>query len=221
MNTRPALTLSILLATGAATAADLQVIVATASGRPAAEVVVMVVPAAGTPAPAPDGITIVQRDNRFEPYVTAIPAGTRVLFSNRDRYDHHVRSLGSGPMGAVPPAKSFELRLGGVQAGVKASTAEVMFDSPGSVVLGCHIHGSMRGHLFIATTPWVAVTDDFGRATLRGLPDGAAELRLWHPDQLAAQATQTLRLQGSSTSNATLGFTPQRRPAPRPQGDYY
>lgn len=202
-------------------AADLQVTVNTAAGRPAADVVVMVLPAVRGQAPAlAEGISIVQRDNRFEPYVTAIPSGTTVRFVNRDRYDHHVRSLGSGPMGAVPPAKSFELRLSGVQAGAIKASAEVQFDTAGSVVLGCHIHGSMRGHLFIANTPWVAVTDEFGRATLRGLPDGTAELRLWHPDQLAAQATQTLQLQGAVTAQAALGFTPQRRPAPRPQSDY-
>lgn len=202
-----------------ALAADLQVSVTTAAGRPAPDVVVMLLPASGLPPPRPEMVTIMQRDSRFDPYVTAIPTGTTVRFVNQDRYDHHVRSLGTGPMGAVPPAKSFELRLGGVQSGAQAR-AEVSFDAPGSVVLGCHIHGSMRGHLFIAGTPWVAVTDDFGRATLRGLPDGAAELRLWHPDQLSGQATQTLQLQGSATASAALSFNPQRRPPPRPKGEY-
>lgn len=210
------------LACRLAAAADLQVTVTTASGRPAPDVVVMVVPAAASPAPAPapGSVTILQRDNRFDPYVTAIPAGTSVRFVNQDRYDHHVRSLGTGPMGAVPPAKSFELRLAGAQAGAAKASAEVSFEAPGSVVLGCHIHGSMRGHLFISGTPWVAVTDEFGRATVSGAPDGAAELRLWHPDQLTGQATQSLVLKGASAASATLSFTPQRRPRPRPKGDY-
>lgn len=199
-------------------AADLQVSVAGASGRPAQDVVVMIVPA-GAAAPAPQMVEIGQRGNRFEPYVTAIPAGSTVRFVNRDRYDHHVRSLGSGPMGAVPPAKSFELRLGGVQSGPKA-VADVTFESPGSVVLGCHIHGSMRGHLFIAATPWLAVTDEFGRATLRGLPDGPAEIRLWHPDQLTGQASRAVDLTGTMTTDAKLSFDPPRRPRPRPQTDY-
>lgn len=207
------------LLAASALAADLQVTVSTAAGRPAADVVVMLLPATAAPAPAPAVATILQRESRFDPYVTAIPAGATVRFVNQDRYDHHVRSLGTGPMGAVPPAKSFELRLGGVQTGARAR-AEVTFEAPGSVVLGCHIHGSMRGHLFIAGTPWVAVTDEFGRATLRGLPDGSAELRLWHPDQLTGQATQTVQLQGAGTASAALSFNPQPRPRPRPKGEY-
>lgn len=208
--------LTILLALGAAgaLAADLQVTVATASGRPAADVVVMVVPAGATSPAAPASVEIVQKDNRFDPYVTAVPAGTSVRFVNRDPYDHHVRSLGSGPLGAVPPAKSFELRLPPGKAGVKV-TDTVLFDAPGAVTLGCHIHGSMRGHLFVTASPFVAVTDEFGRATLRGLPDGAAELRLWHPDQITGQNPQALNLSGQATAKAALSFNPQRRPMPR------
>lgn len=220
------LAVALAQACGLAAAADLQVTVTTASGRPAPDVVVMLVASVANPVasptanPAPGSVTILQRDNRFDPYVTAIPAGTSVRFVNQDRYDHHVRSLGTGPMGAVPPAKSFELRLAGAQSGPAKASADVTFEAPGSVVLGCHIHGSMRGHLFISGTPWVAVTDEFGRATISGMPDGAAELRLWHPDQLTGQATQALQLKGSASASATLSFNPQRRPRPRPKGEY-
>ncbi len=209
--------LLLALAGASASAADLQVTVATASGRPAPDVVVMVVPAGEAPAATPATVDIVQKDNRFDPYVTVVPAGSTVRFVNRDPYDHHVRSLGSGPLGAVPPAKSFELRLSANGKG-KAQDS-VVFEAPGAVTLGCHIHGSMRGHLFISATPFVAVTDEFGRATLRGLPDGAAEMRLWHPDQITGQNAQTLTLAGSTNAKAALSFNPPRRPMPR-KGDY-
>jgi plastocyanin len=203
----------------AAGAANLQIQVEAANGRPAQDVVVMVVPA-GSPQPAaPMSVDITQKDNRFEPYVTAVPLGSTVRFVNQDRHDHHIRSLGSGPMGAVPPAKSFELRLGPVQAGGQAM-ASVLLDAPGSITLACHIHGSMRGHLFVANTPHVAVTDDFGRATLYGLPDGEAELRLLHPGQLTGQAPQTVQLSGNTTIRSRLSFNPPRRPAPPRRGEY-
>jgi plastocyanin len=212
--------LPLLLAGTAAAAADLQITVNAASGRVAPDVVVMVMPTGSPPATAPTTVDVVQKDNRFEPYVTAVPAGTTVRFVNQDRYDHHTRSLGSGPLGAVPPAKSFEVRLAGVQVGGGKNVASVSFETPGAVTLGCHLHGSMRGHLFIASTPFVAVTDEFGRATLRGLPDGAVEVRLWHPDQITGQATQTLKLSGNTSATAALSFTPPRRPQPRPKSDY-
>jgi plastocyanin len=211
-------TLACIAATAMAQAANLQVSVETAGGRPAPDVVVMVVPAGAAPAPVPAVVDIGQKDNRFEPYVSAVPVGSTVRFINRDRHDHHIRSLGSGPMGAVPPAKAFELRLGPVQSGAGAA-ASVLMDAAGSVTLGCHLHGSMRGHLIVAATPHVAVTDEFGRATLLGLPDGAAELRLLHPDQLTGQAPQTLQLSGNVTASARLSFNPPRRPTPR-RGEY-
>ena len=71
-------------------------------------------------------------------------------------------------------------------------------------------------------TPWVAVTDASGRASLRGVPDGAANLRLWHPDQLVAQADVPAQVTGTVQAQARLNFSPRPRPAPRPslKGEY-
>lgn len=199
-------------------AADLTLTVSTAAGRPAGDVVVQVLPSAAWSPPQPgEPVPLVQKDIRFDPYVMAIPVGTTVRFVNRDGYDHHVRSLPGGPLGGTAPAKSFEFRLAAAK-GNATTSADLKFDVPGSVVLGCHIHGSMRGHIYVATTPWVAVTDAEGRATLKGVPDGAVELRVWHPDQLTDQAAQRLQLAGVATASATLNFNPRRRPAPRPMG---
>lgn len=198
-----------------AVAADLQVSVLNAAGRPAADVVVQVIPGtAWSPRPPGEPTPVVQQDIRFAPYVSAVPVGTTVRFINRDRYDHHVRSLPGGPLGGIAPAKDFELRLPAAQRGNEPS-ADLKFDVPGTVVLGCHIHGSMRGHIFVSTSPWVAVTDENGRATLRGLPDGAVEVRYWHPDQLTDQAPQRLQASGAVSTQGTLNFSPRKRPMPR------
>jgi plastocyanin len=129
---RTVLAAAALVVAGLVAAADLDVSIRGASGRPAPDVVVMLFPAGAPAAPPARSVDIVQQGNRFEPYVTAVPAGTAVRFVNRDRYDHHVRSLGSGPMGAVPPVKSFELRLGGVQGGAKAIDT-LTFEAAGTI----------------------------------------------------------------------------------------
>ncbi|MBC7483754.1 MAG: hypothetical protein H7337_18070 [Rhizobacter sp.] len=70
----------------------------------------------------------------------------------------------------------------------------------------------MRGQVYVSGTPWFAKTDVNGAATITDVSDGAAELGLWHPDQLAGQATQ--RVQVSSTpmkAAAQLNFTPRQR----------
>ena len=209
----PLLAACSLLLAFQASAATVTVAVHGADGQPAPNVVVQLMPAhpaALKPPVAP--VVIAQRDIHFVPYLTAVPVGTTVRFSNEDPYDHHLRSEPGGPFGNIPPAKDFEMRLAAMSGG-KAASAEVRFDKPGLVVLGCHLHSSMRGHLFVSETPWVAVTDANGLATIADVPEGATELRTWSPEQLADQAASQKQIAGASAIlETTLNFTP---PKPR------
>ncbi len=212
--------LALGVATGpAARAATLHITVIGADGRPAADTVVMVQPGttgqAAAPAPAPGAVVVEQKDFRFVPYVVVVPPGGAVRFVNKDPFDHHIRTLPGGPLGKVAPIKTFEFRL--AAGGRHGDTSEpVKLDLPGTILLGCHLHGSMRGHVLVSATPWFAVTDERGRARVEGLPEGAIELKVWHPDQLGEQAPQRLQLGPSLGTEARLDFTPRRRPAPRP-----
>lgn len=212
--------LALSTAAALAQAASLQVTVLGSDGRPAADVAVQALPAAAwSPQPQAEPVRIVQRNIRFVPAVSVVPVGGTVRFVNRDRYDHHVRSQPGGPLGNIAPAQNFEFRMAAFK-GDKESTADVKLDTPGIVVLGCHIHGSMRGHILVANTPFVAVTDDQGRATLPDLPDGPLELKFWHPEQLADQAPLRLHAGSDPAAEARLNFAPRRRPPPAPPRDY-
>ncbi len=211
---------ALVCAAFASQAATLQVTVTGADGKPAADTVVLVQPTASWAAqPLPEPTVIAQKDIRFQPYVTVVPVGGMVRFVNRDGFDHHVRSQPGGPLGSVPPAKEFEFRLPRAKGGIESS-AELKLDVAGTVLLGCHLHNSMRGHLFVSNTPWFGVTDDNGRASIAGLPDGQAELRVWHPDQLVDQAAAKVQLSGTQVSDARLNFSPRKRPPPRPKSEY-
>ena len=194
-------------------AATVTVTVHGADGQPARDVVVQLMPAHPVRVkPLAGPVVIVQRDIHFEPYLTAIPVGTTVRFSNEDPYDHHLRSEPGGPFGNIAPAKEFEMRLP-AESGGKVASADLKFDQAGVVVLGCHLHSSMRGHLFVSETPWVAVTDANGIATIVDVPDGAAEMRTWSPEQLTDQPAVQKQVTGASAIlEATLNFTP---PKPR------
>ena len=192
-------------------AGTVQVTVTGADGKPAANAVVQVRPStAWAPRPAPPVTVVTQQDLRYEPFVTVVPQGGSVRFVNRDAYDHHVRSLAGGPLGSVAPAKQIDIRMGPAKSGKDTST-DVVLDQAGAIVLGCHLHGSMRGHVFVSDTPWSAVSDAAGRVRIEGVPDGAAELRLWHPDQLTDQAAQALQVNAASAAEAKLNFTPRTR----------
>lgn len=194
-------------------AGTVQVTVTGADGKPAANVVVQVRPtAAWTPRPPPPVAVVTQQDLRYEPFVTVVPRGGSVRFVNRDAYDHHVRSLAGGPLGSVAPAKQIDIRMGPTKSGQDTS-GDVVLDQVGAIVLGCHLHGSMRGHVLVSDTPWSAVSDAAGRVRIDGVPDGAAELRVWHPDQLTDQAAQPLQVAAASNADARLNFTPRARAA--------
>lgn len=195
-----------------ARAANVTVTVHGADGQPAANIVVQLTPARpGAPRPPWTPVVIVQRDIHFVPAITAVPVGTTVRFSNQDPYDHHIRSEPAGPLGNLPPAKNFEMRLAGA-SGDKVASADVTFDKAGVLVLGCHLHGSMRGHVYVASTPWVAVTDASGSAMIADVPDGAADLRTWSPEQLVDQPVAQKQVSGANVAfEATLNFTPPKR----------
>ncbi len=223
MKTHTLAGLAALLFTAAgAWAGTVQMTVLTAEGRFAPDTVVLVQPTATwAPQPLPPTAVIEQQDIRFAPYVTVVPVGGTVRFVNLDNFDHHVRSQPGGPLGSIAPAKEFEFRLPAKRKGNNASP-EMRLDVAGSVLLGCHLHNSMRGHLFISNTPWYGVTDDQGRVRIDGVPDGQVEVRLWHPDQLTEQPTLRVQVQGTVSSESKLNFTPRKRPAPRvaPRGEY-
>jgi plastocyanin len=213
---RTALPLALLVAAAAsAHAGSVQLTVTGADGKPAVNAVVLLQPTAPwSPQPLPPPVVVAQKDIRFVPYVSVVPVGGHVRFVNRDSYDHHVRSLPGGPLGTVAPAAQFDVRMAAVRGGTEAQQ-DVKVDTPGSIVLGCHLHGSMRGHVLVSLTPWYAVTDAEGKATVANVPDGQAELRLWHPDQLVDQAAGKVQVAGTLTQTAQLNFTPKPAPGAR------
>ena len=135
----------------AASAGSLSVTVIDKDGKPVPNAVVVVVPAnksAMPKTPLPMQAAINPEKMQFIPAVTLIPVGAKVRFSNSDPWDHHVRSSPAG-MGQFNNTNTgFELRLEGKPDGKPAKTSDVTMDKPGvmgATLLGCQIHGSMRG----------------------------------------------------------------------------
>jgi plastocyanin len=219
----PTLLAAATLTALAAHAGTLRVTVTGADGKPAADTVVLVQAQGATPpVPGAEPVVVSQKDIRFLPYVTVVPLGATVRFVNRDNFDHHVRSQPGGPLGSIAPAKQFEFRLAKATRGGPEQSADLKLDLPGTIVLGCHLHNSMRGHVLVTTSPWFAVTDDNGRASIEGVPDGAVEVKLWHPDQLVEQPAARVQVAGTASSESKLNFTPRKRPPPREakKGEY-
>lgn len=161
---------SLLMAGSAALgAATLPVIkVSDQQGVPVSEAVVLLLGAAAL-VPAASEVVVDQVNLTFVPRVVVVPKGGSVRFPNSDATRHHVYSFSD--------AKTFELRL------YKANDAPpVQFEKTGLVLLGCNIHDSMRGFIWVTDEQVFAVSDSEGRLSLpEFVAADQARFRVWHP----------------------------------------
>jgi plastocyanin len=199
-------------------AGNLVVSVLDKEGKPVQDAVVVVAPAnksAAPKTPLAAQATISQEKMQFIPAVTVVSVGAKVNFVNNDPWDHHVRSSPAG-MGQFSATNAgFELRLEGKPDGKPGKSSEVTLDRAGVVgatLLGCFIHGSMRGYIYASESPWAAKTSSEGIATFEDLPEGAAQLKVWHPDQLVDIAPQQVTVGAVMAKNVMqLTVVPRRR----------
>lgn len=181
-----------------AVAASLAIQVSDGSGQPSADAVVYAEPVAGTPPKALRAVQIEQKGRKFLPLVTVIQTGTEITFPNNDTVRHHVYSFS--------PSKVFDIKL---YSGIPVSP--VLFDKPGTVVLGCNIHDQMLAYIHVVGTPYFAKTDAAGKARLDGLPPGKYVLKAWHYNLAAGTpvAEQALTL---SAADASASFKLNLKP---------
>ncbi|MCB5207848.1 methylamine utilization protein [Methylovorus mays] len=161
------LTLACLLVPYTTWAADLTITVTDAAGTPLPDAVVWAEPSGKATLPAPGTAAIEQKNRQFLPLVSVVQTGTSVSFPNRDKVKHHVYSFS--------PAKTFELKL---YSGVPSTP--VVFDKAGTVVLGCNIHDQMLAFIRVVDTPYFALSDSTGKATISNVPNGSYTLAVWH-----------------------------------------
>ena len=105
------------------------------------------------PDPQPNTLIMDQVDKLFKPDILVVQQGDFVDFPNSDNIRHHVYSFSS-----VNP---FELKLYSGRP-----EAPLQFNKTGVAVLGCNIHDSMVGYIYIAGSKHVLMTDEQGKATL-------------------------------------------------------
>lgn len=120
---------------------------------------------------APAKVAIIDQINkRFVPMVIAVERGQQVNFPNNDNIRHHVYSFS-------------EIRQFSTELYADIPGEPITFDKPGIAVLGCNIHDSMVGYIFVSAWQHVAVTDATGRITfdLGATSSLPATLQVWHP----------------------------------------
>ena len=137
-----------------------------------------------------------QVDVKFVPHVLAVEEGREVIFPNSDNIRHHVYSF-SKP-------KRFEIKL---YKGVPKQP--IRFEQPGLIALGCNIHDSMLGYIYVSPWPEFKVTDETGIAMLSRKVN---KIAVWHPwiKDLKEPLMVELGSEDTSMFQVTLNLTPQK-----------
>jgi plastocyanin len=141
-----------------------------------------------------------QIDTAFVPHILVVQTGSFVSFPNHDKVSHHVYSFS--------PTKPFQLDLYRGN-----SHPPQVFDVPGLVVLGCNIHDSMLGYIYVTESPYFATTDASGTARMSGLPEGDYSIEIWTPRLPANDlpAAMPVRIDARGSSTFAVQFTEKLR----------
>ena len=147
-----------------------------------------------------------QKDQAFVPRVLVVNVGASVEFPNNDSVSHQVYSFSA--------AKRFQLPLYKGEA-----HPPVTFDRPGLVVLGCNIHDSMVGYIYVTPAPYFGTTDAGGAITLRDLPRGDYRVTLWSPyiADDPASLTRDVHLDGGASTLERFQLAAPLRSLPEPK----
>tara|TARA_R110002167_G_scaffold272628_2_gene479078 strand:+ start:16 stop:654 length:639 start_codon:yes stop_codon:yes gene_type:complete len=180
-------------------AAEFAVLVVDQQGTPVANAVIESPGTAVTEVPSEIAI-IDQVNKRFVPMVIAIQKGQSVNFPNNDNIRHHVYSFSA--------IKQFSTELYADTPG-----APVTFDQSGVAVLGCNIHDSMVGYIYVSEWQNIAVTDASGlvRFNQEAMPE---LIVIWHPwsnDKENRRIVNTANISEGGTLEVQLNITSPER----------
>lgn len=127
------------------------------------------------------------RQMSFTPFVTVIPAGGKITFTNSDPFPHNVFS---------PDADKFNMGTINQNQGMVH-----VFPKPGAYSLLCNLHPGMLGYLVVAPSSYFGKADAKGHYTIKAVPPGTYKATAWAPR--LATTTQPVVVKAG---DATLDF---------------
>lgn len=149
------------------------------------------------PAVRGQSLEIVQKDKQFQPQVTAVVRGTKIVFPNADRVAHNVFSTN----------KQQPFDLGMTPAGEKGNV--VTPTSSGILEIFCSIHSKMWAQVLVVPSAHFAKVDAAGHFKLAGIPAGAHSLVAWTANSKPVRMPVTVT-KGSVDLNIALAVEPMK-----------
>jgi plastocyanin len=149
----------------------------------------------GTYTPPSTPATLDQHNCWYVPTIVALQAGQPLEIKNSDGTTHNVRATSTA---------SNTFNISEAPNETKTKTLEKV---ESGIPVTCDVHPWMKGHIFVFSHPFFAVTGEDGKFTIPGLPAGDYEVEVWHPELSAS--TQTITVADGQTAEAS--FTLQKK----------
>jgi plastocyanin len=144
------------------------------------------VPGAQTPPTEP--VFVNQHGNTYVPHLTAVVAGTKVIFRSEDPELHNVYARGEKKVlfnDAVLP---------------KMQSQPKVFNDLGVVHLTCNVHKEMSAYILVLQNKYWAKPDKDGTFTIEGLPPGTYTIRVWGEQLSDEQKAKTFKIAAGGAS---------------------
>jgi len=142
--------------------------------------------------PVGDG-TIDQKECHYTPYVQIIRAGGNLDVVNSDQILHNIHAY----------YKDTEtlFNLAQPMAGMKTPKK---LEKAGPVHMRCDVHSWMSAWVFVASSPYYAVSAADGSFNLDGVPPGSYKIHAWHSKLGEKTADVTVSAGGKATADFTM-----------------
>ena len=132
-----------------------------------------------------------QKGCAFEPYAQVVSKGTPVTVLNSDPVLHNVHAT------TVKGDALFNKAIP-----VKGQSFKEAFTTAGVVRVKCDVHAWMNAWVFVADSPFAAVTDKEGRFAFPGVAPGTYRLHAWH--ELLGEKVQSVVVPENGVAKADV-----------------
>ena len=137
------------------------------------------------PTPTTQSILIDQKECQYAPHTMIVPVNSKVEITNSDPILHNVN-------GRQADSKVFnyaQARQG------QRETVDMSMTKPGIITLACDAgHPWMSAFIYVASNPYVALTDSNGEFVIKDVPPGTYTLKMWHEGVILKDINKKLQV---------------------------
>jgi plastocyanin len=138
--------------------------------------------------PKPSSVLVDQRHCQYEPHTMIVPAGTKLEITNSDTILHNVHGLQMTD-GGMRTLFNIAQPVRG-----QRTTVEPALTQPGIVSLMCEAgHAWMNAYVFVASHPYVTLTDHAGEFVMQDVPPGTYRIKMWHEGVIRKRNIESLQ----------------------------